>query len=356
MKHIKVLVVDDSALIREHLSDILADDDEIRVIGKAGNGKEAVEMVHELKPDLVTMDIKMPVMNGLEAIENIMAYNALPIIVVTGANDANMAFSAISMGALDVINKADINPEETGKFVSKVKVLSKVKVITHIRGRHGIKAPGHQKLKNREHGFKKVIAIASSTGGPRALSILLSELPPDFPCPVLIAQHIANGFVPGLKDWLNDICKINVQLGANDESIRGGTVYISPSDKHMKINNTGKIVLSQGQKQDIYVPSCNILLSSAADIYGVNCVGVILSGMGDDGVNGIRKIIEAGGITIAQDEKSSAIYGMPKVAIEKGYINRIISLDKIADELIQISRACDNNFSLSARSSIVNGQ
>jgi len=333
MKPVRVLVVDDSALARELIIAILSSDNGIRVVGEAADGREALEKVHILKPELVTMDIEMPVMGGLEAIERIMDSSAVPILVVTTRGDAHTAFAAMSKGALDLIEKPDVNLESAAEFIEKIKFLSKIKVTRHISGTfHKEK----QKAVVKSESLDKIVAIASSTGGPKALSILLSALPKSFPFPVVVAQHISAGFVSGLVEWLNRISKLTIKIALEGEMTMPGTIYFSPSESHMKINSRRFIVLDKRQPEDIYSPSCDILLSSAAAVYGNKSIGVILTGMGDDGVSGMKKIKEAGGVTIAQDEKSSVVFGMPKVAIESGCIDKILSLDEISNGIMRL--------------------
>ncbi len=333
MKSIRVLVVDDSAFVREWLVSILSLVDEISVIGEATNGQEAIDKVHALRPDLVTMDIEMPVMDGLEAIEQIMASMPVPILVVTVRGDSHTAFEALSRGALELVDKADINSDTAEEFIRKVKLLSEIKVIKHIRGIQHFTATKETQRPLGESGPDKVIAIASSTGGPAALSRIVSELPENLPCPLVIAQHIADGFVSGMVDWLNGTSSLNIVEGREGEEIIPANVYIAPSEKHMQITSANEITLTEKGPGDIYTPSCDILLSSVASVYGSGAVGIILTGMGDDGASGIGKIKEAGGVTIAQDEESSAVFGMPKVAIENGCIDRIITLDDISQEI-----------------------
>lgn len=335
MKSVRVLVVDDSTLARELIIAILLSDNDIRVVGEASDGREAHEKVHALKPDIVTMDIEMPVMNGLEAIERIMDSSAVPILVVTTRGDAQTAFEAISKGALDLIEKPDVSLKNAAKFIEKIKFLSKIKVIKHIRRTF------HKEIQETwptSTNLNKVVAIASSTGGPKALSILLSALPENFPAPIVIAQHISEGFVSGLIEWFKRTSKLTVKIASKGERIMPGTIYFSPAENHMRINNRRSIVFDERQPEDIYSPSCNVLLSSAADVYGANSIGVILTGMGDDGAKGIKKIKEAGGITIAQDKESSIIFGMPKVAIESGYIDKVLPLDKISETITSLLR------------------
>ncbi|BCB95190.1 chemotaxis response regulator protein-glutamate methylesterase [Dissulfurispira thermophila] len=338
MRPIRVLIVDDSRLIRELIIEMLSADKDIIIAGEASNGSKAVQMVKELKPDIVTMDIEMPVMNGLDAIEHIMSENAVPILVVTSKNDAQTAYDAISRGALDLVQKPEVNLNGAKEFIAKIKLLSGVKVVTHIAGRR--RSAGIKPLEAAVFSFEKeggIIAIASSTGGPKALSIILSSLPSKFPFPIVIAQHISDGFVHGMAEWLNKVSKLNVKVASDGDLLTPATVYISPSEMHMKVSPSKTITFIERQQKDIYHPSCDMLLSSVADVYGKNCIGIILTGMGTDGVEGMRKIKKSGGVTIAQDEKTSVIFGMNKAAIDSGCIDRILPIEKISRDLVDIA-------------------
>ena len=222
MGQIRVLVVDDSGLARELIRAILSTDSDIRIIGEAVNGEDAIEKVALLKPDIVTMDIEMPVMDGLKAIEEIMALHAAPILVVTTRADAHMAYAAIKKGALDLVEKPDVNLEGAAEFISKIKMLSKIRVITHIRSKHSAGA-SNQDLPAfipANGNSEKLVAVAASSGGPEALSILLSGLPAKFPCPLVIAQHMSDGFITGMVEWLRKITLLNVKVGS-DGDMRG---------------------------------------------------------------------------------------------------------------------------------------
>jgi len=337
MGQIRVLVVDDSSLVRELIIAILSTDKDITIVGEAQDGREAVQLAMDLKPDIITMDIEMPVMNGFEAIEHIMATHPVPILVVTTRGDAHTAYAAISMGALDLVQKPEVNLEGAREFIDKVKLLSKIKVITHIGSKHIIKNIKKQpKLAFDNKMADRIVAIASSTGGPEALSILLSGLPENFPCPIVIAQHIPDGFVQGMVEWLKRISRLNVKTASYGEQINPGTVYVSPSERHMEITAHKRIAFVERHPQDIYHPSCDMLLSSVAKVYGQRSIGVILTGMGSDGAMGIKKIKEARGLTIAQDEKTSVVFGMNKVAIDSGCIDKILPIDEIGNEIINI--------------------
>jgi two-component system chemotaxis response regulator CheB len=337
MGQIRVLVADDSALARELIIAILSTDNEINVVGQAKNGREAVEMVKELRPDILTLDIEMPLMNGLDAIELIMGNHPLPILVVTTRGDAHTAYSAISKGALDLVVKPDINLEEAREFIQKIKLLSKIKVITHITG----KRPLMERTPEKPAAFTGttsdgVVAIATSTGGPEALSVILSSLPEAIPCPVVVAQHNSDGFIPGLVEWLDRLTKLRVKVAEQGEAILPGTVYVSPSEIHTEITPGRRVSFIERHPADIYRPSCDRLLSSVAIAFKQKSIGIILTGMGSDGVRGMMRIKEAGGTTIAQDEKTCIVFGMPKVAIDSGCIDQVLPLEKIGGRVVSL--------------------
>lgn len=337
-RKIRVLVADDSIFSREMIKAILSEDSEISVIGEAMNGSEAVAKTAALKPDLVTMDINMPVMDGIQAIRQIMASYPVPIMVITSSSDADLAYKAISKGALEVFPKPDVHIGNLKEITNKIKVLSKVRVISHIIPLQSPDCTGRNKCEKRYENSNRIVAIASSTGGPRALSVLLSEMPGDFPAPIVIAQHIADDFVAGMANWLGSISKLRVKLAESGETPVRGTVYLCPSEKHTKINSGKRFSFQAKVPEDIYFPSCNLLLSSVAETYGANCIGIILTGMGDDGVSGIGKIRNAGGITIAQDEKTSVVFGMPRVAIESGCIDKVLPIHDMCRSILSILR------------------
>lgn len=334
MKKIRVFIADDSGLVRELIRAIIEMDPEMEVAGEASNGREAVERVRILRPDIVTMDIEMPEMDGLEAIEQIMAENAVPILVVTTRGDAKTAYAAISKGALDLVVKPDVNIEEAHEFVAKLKLMSKVKVIRHISGSLSPKRPAPAGLPVFQGGASdRVVAIATSTGGPDALSVILSRLPEKFPAPIVIAQHISEGFVGGMVGWLKTLSRVDIKVAADGEILKPGIAYVCPSENHMRIDSSGRITFVERHPKDIYRPSCDVLLSSVAEAFGKKAIGVILTGMGSDGVAGMKRIKDAGGRTIAQDEKTSVIFGMPKLAIENNSIDRVLPLDEISGEI-----------------------
>lgn len=354
MKPVRVLIVDDSFFAREFIRDLLSDDKDIRIAGQAGNGLEAIQKVSELKPDIVTMDIDMPVMDGLESIKEIMKSNPVPILAVSSKTDIDTAYHAISNGALEIIEKPSFDTGDAAEFAQKIKELSKVRLTIHHHlkplDKNLIIEPKAIKTINQEPNKKipgknildKVIVIGSSTGGPRALSLLLGSLPGNFPIPIVIAQHIADDFASGMAQWLDKVVKLKVRIARPGDIIKSGYVFLSPSEKHTIIDMGKRISFKDRGPGDIYFPSCNILLSSAASAYKENCIGVILTGMGDDGTSGIQEIKQAGGTTLAQDKNTSVIFGMPKKAIESGFIDKVLPIDKIAQELIFLTKVHNN--------------
>ncbi len=342
MKPIRVLIADDSSLARGLLRSFLEGEEGIEIAGEACNGREAADMARDLKPNLVSMDLEMPVMGGLKAIEEIMATKAVPILVVSDIANAQNACEAIRLGALEVMSKPELNSESAAEFVAKVRMLSAVPVITHLRARMSAPAPAPMPdIVCRPAGvpgsYRRVIAIASSTGGPQALALLLPLLPAGFPCPVLISQHISDGFAAGMAQWLSGLCKLPVRLGAEGELMAPATIYISPSEAHLAVTSARRLTLLPRQAGDLYHPSCDALLNSVATVFGSKGIGVILTGMGHDGAEGLAAIRHAGGTTIAQDEASSVIYGMNGVAVARGAAQRILPIGEIGPALLQLA-------------------
>jgi two-component system chemotaxis response regulator CheB len=348
MKRIRVLIADDSSLARSLLRGFLENENDMEVVGEAANGREAVELARELRPDIVTMDIEMPLMNGMEAIEEIMFSKAVPILVVSSVADARNALDAVGRGALEVVAKPDFSPEEAANFVAKVRLLAGVSVVTRMRARQSATAKSaapvavpsaSAPLAAGSTQYSRVFAIACSTGGPQALTQILPLLPANFPCPIVIAQHISDGFAGGLVDWMARLCKLPVRLAAEGDLLQAGVVHISPSEAHCSVTPARRITFVERVPQDIYHPSCDMLLSSVADVFGQQAIGIILTGMGRDGAKGIARIREMGGQTIGQDEASSVIYGMNRVAIEGGGVQQVLPVGAIANEMARLAYA-----------------
>lgn len=336
---IRVLIVDDSRMAREILRDIFEEEEDFVVVGEAENGQKAQALALELQPNLITMDLEMPVMDGYQAIEEIMQTKALPILVVSSVADADNAYKAISMGAVDAILKPSIAEEERIAFVKKARLISKIPVIKRIRKAASL-AVAPEPVPVLEQPVEPVfssnntpvkgVGIASSTGGPQALAELLKDFDLSMNVPVFIAQHISDGFANGMAHWLDSICPLAVKVGEEGEKIQNNTVYISPSEKNMVVTTSQTIKLMDAAPGDIYHPSCNLLLESVAAVYGHQTIGIILSGMGSDGTKGLQKIIDCDGMTFGQDEESSVIYGMNQVAMNAGVVKRQLPLKEIA--------------------------
>jgi two-component system chemotaxis response regulator CheB len=337
---IRLLIVDDSAFMREAIKALLETDPQIAVVGEAANGREAVAAVLELRPDIVTMDVEMPVMGGLEAIGEIMARRAVPILVITTLSDAQTAFQAIARGALDLMLKSDLRELDGLTFCRKIQLLASIKVITHMRGNgshHQLPASAAVPRAPLHFNPCQVFAIAASTGGPAALAFILARLPADFPVPILIAQHIAAGFAPGMVAWLNGLCPLKVKLACAGDRPAPGMVLIAPSECHMSVDSERRILFTDSAATDIYHPCCDLLLTSVAKVYGKDATGLILTGMGSDGAAGMHKIYAAGGFTLAEDQSTSVIFGMNQVAINAGSVRKVLPLQEIAAAMCRLA-------------------
>lgn len=335
---IRVLLVDDSSVARGLLRAILEAEEDIRVVGEAADGQQGLELASRLRPDLICMDLDMPVMDGLQCIDAIMHQKAIPILVVSARADARKAYQALDLGALDVMAKPGLD-ERAAELVSKVRLLAGVSMITRIR-RHTPDTRTADAASptdtGRQRNFRNIVAIACSTGGPQALAWLLPRLPVEFPAPVLISQHISDGFVEGMVTWLGTLSSLPVKVAEDGECLRARQVYVSPSESHMTVTEQDRIRLVPRKEDDLYHPCCNLLLESVAHAYRSDGIGLIMTGMGRDGALGMQAIHECGGITLAQDEASSVIFGMNQEAIRLGAIQHIVTLKDIPQQLIRL--------------------
>ncbi len=342
---IRVLIADDSPTARSFLVKILAGDREVEVVGEARDGLEAVELTRKLRPSLVTMDVEMPGMSGLEAIGEIMAEAPTPIVVVTAGNEAGevgVSMEALRAGALCVLRKpsgpqSPSHAREARQLVESVKSMSQVKVVRRVRKQVQPPRPAPAPAPTPVAGAR-AIAVAASTGGPAALARVLSDLPGDFPAPVLVAQHISRGFTDGLATWLGTHSRPQVRVAQAGEMLAAGTVYVAPEDRHLAVSDRGAVVLSSAPPVGGFRPSATYLFESVAQAFGAAVVAVVLTGMGEDGVAGLHAVRKAGGRVLVQDERTCTVFGMPGAAIAAGLADDVVPLDDLASAIIALSR------------------
>jgi two-component system chemotaxis response regulator CheB len=330
-----VLVADDSELFREVLSRVIGADPGFEVVAVAADGNAAATLAHQLKPDVITMDLNMPDADGFSGIARIMAETPTPIMVLTVNRAEVVGFKALSLGALDILEKpeAGADLESYGAEIrSRLRLLSGVKVIRHLRGLRERKLPPPPGRERRAD----VVVIGASLGGPRALATLLRGLPAAFPVGIAVVQHIADGFTEGLANWLSQEGPLPVREAADGDRLAPGQVLLAPSGRHLLIGE-GQVRLFDGPAVDTFKPSVTPLFLSAAKSYGARACGVILTGMGHDGAAGLKALHDAGGATLAQDEATSAVFGMAKAAIDLGAVDRVLPLDEIPRTLLGLT-------------------
>ncbi len=338
MKKIKVLVVDDSAFMRKAIKEILESDPEIEVIGTARNGKEALEKIKELKPDVVTLDINMPVMDGKEALKRIMEENPLPVVIVSSLTkeEAPITMELLDMGAFDYVPK----PSGTISLdIHKVadEIITKVKEAYKARHRIVSLKPVQRKLitprkPEKRNLAKYVVAIGISTGGPATLLNILQDCEADEETAYLVVQHMPPQFTPSLAKRLSEYTPIPFFHASHGQAVLGGYGYLAPGGWHMMVTKEKKIKLFKDDSY-IYYPSVDVLFSSVAEVYCPNAIGVILTGIGRDGAEGLLKMKQRGCITIAESEETAVVYGMPAAAKEIGAAMEILPAYKIADAI-----------------------
>lgn len=339
----RVLVVDDSALVREMLSSILTEEQNIEVVGTASNGIEAARMARTCKPDIITMDLNMPVMDGFEATETIMEETPTPILILSSSIDSNdviNSMKSLAAGALDVMEKpgAGRDWQQAAHLLrEKVRLLSRVKVSQRAKGgrRRFISLEQQQDKAARSYS---IVGIGVSTGGPGVLRQMLKKLPVDFSPGIVVVQHMTDGYTQGLADWLDNESSIRVKVAEDGERVQNGTVYIAPDRYHIRITPGRKIRYDDSPATGGHKPAADVLLKSIAATCGSSAIGIILTGMGKDGAEGIKQIKDAGGFTMAQSQDSCVVFGMPRVAIELGGVDKILSDEGILKELLLVNR------------------
>lgn len=332
--NVRVLVADDSELFRDVLSRVIAAERGFEVVATAADGNEAARLARDLRPDVITMDLAMPDADGFSGIARIMAETPTPILVLTANREEAVGFRALSLGALDILEKpsAASNLDDYGALLrSRLRLLAGVRVIRHLRGLRN-RRPAEPRTVPRPD----LVAIGASLGGPRALAALLRALPSGFSTPIAVVQHIADGFTEGLANWLGQESRLEVREARDHDALRPGLVLLAPTGRHLVVSK-GVARLSDAPPLDGFRPSVTPLFRSAAEAYGTRACGVILTGMGRDGAEGLKALKRAGGHTIAQDEATSAVYGMPRAAIETGAVDRVLPLEDIARALVELT-------------------
>jgi two-component system chemotaxis response regulator CheB len=341
MKKVRVLVVDDSALMRKLIPQMLEAAPSIEVVGTAMDGTFCLKKIEELNPDVITLDLQMPGMNGIDTLKEIMRRNPLPVIVVSShsTDGASITFKALGLGAFDFVTKpqdATAHMAETAReLIAKIKAAADCKVVRP--GTFQMAAPA-AKISSGKTATPptKLVAIGISTGGPQALEYLLAQMPPDFPGAIVVVQHMPEGFTEMFARRLDELCSLQVKEAQSGDLLQAGRVLICPGSRHIKVKRLAMgdvVVLNEDARVNGHRPSADVLFHSAAEEFGSYAVAVIMTGMGDDGAEGLGAVKRAGGMTIAQSEESCVVYGMPKAAIERGYATRVVALDGLAATL-----------------------
>jgi two-component system chemotaxis response regulator CheB len=349
MARIRVLLVEDSMTVRKRLGEVLSADPGFEVVGEAEDGKKAIELCQELHPDVITMDMMLPLMSGLAATEFIMAYCPTPILIVSSSTNRGELFKsyeALAAGAVDVLEKPNGN-ESNGswerKFVSTIRLVSRIRVITHPRGRLGtLCQPQVQRQQmqfpSASRGQFKLIAMGASTGGPSAIVDVLRGMPATLPVPILLVLHINEPFGAAFADWLDGQTEWRVKYARDGEPIgsTGGRVIMAPPGSHLIVRD-GRLHLTLDPELHSCRPSVDVLFQSVAHDCGSGAAACLLTGMGRDGASGLLDVRKAGGFTIAQDEATSVVYGMPREAALLGAAERVLPLGEIGPALAALT-------------------
>jgi two-component system chemotaxis response regulator CheB len=338
---IRVLVVDDSTFVRQAITRMLNAAPDIEVVGVASDGGQGLERARELSPDVVTLDVQMPRMGGLECLRRLMQENPVPVLLLSShtRDGAEVTLRGLELGALDFVDKSSVRGtmyllELAEELTAKIRALA----WSRVGGRGGGPAAGPSRPSAASPARRAdVVAIATSTGGPPALQAIIPRLPEGLRSPVLVVQHMPVGFTRSLAERLDQRSALRVREAEDGDLLVAGEVLIAPAGLHMGVRKRGasfRIVLDNEPRASLHRPSADVMMTSVAKTYGPRSLGVVLTGMGSDGVAGLRAIRAAGGRTLAESEETALIYGMPKAAVEAGVVERSVPLDRVADEIV----------------------
>lgn len=343
---IRVLLVEDSRIALTILKRILNSSPQIEVVGEASTGLEALKLIPQVQPNVICTDLHMPEMDGLEFTCEVMARYPRPILVISNSvqeDDTHHVFQLLEAGAVDIFPKpcAGLTTEDRSlkqALINRIEILSGVKVFKKKRKSpalsKGIALVNPAKFSHRANTQPKIVVIGTSTGGPQALQEIFAKLPANFPLPVICVQHICAGFLQGLIDWLSGTCRLPIKIAQSGAVPQPGTIYFPKEQQHLELDAKGRFIYSQLPPLDGHRPSATITFESVAKFYGHATVGILLTGMGRDGARGMQAIAQAGGFTIAQDEATSVVFGMPKEAIELGAVKEVLPISAIAPMLL----------------------
>ena len=341
---VRVLIVDDSTMMRTALVRMLESSPIIRVCGTARNGAEAILKTKVLQPDVVTMDVDMPVLDGIQALKQIMRETPCPVLMVSSMTTKGSAatLEALEAGAFDFLAKEDLNHEAQAlqlryQLVEKIEAAARSPLALRKKPFHSIISAA-ENLRDPFHVVPKLVVVGTSTGGPKALQEILPELPGDLPAAVLVIQHMPPGFTAPFAKRLNGLCRLAVREAEQGEMVEAGTVYVAPAGQHTTIHynrlHQALLSLSDFPAETMHKPSVDITMLSVADVFGEYALGIILTGMGCDGLEGMTAIRDAGGITIGQDEATSAVYGMPRACADRGILEKVVPLSQVPHEIL----------------------
>lgn len=346
----RVLIVEDSLVVREFLSALIGQDSRLQVVAAVSSGEEALRILHQVHPDVITMDIRLPGMNGLETTQRIMAERPTPIVVVAGSvesDDLNISMNALRAGALGVIEKPlglrhEAYAAVAERLCTQLFLMSEVRCIRQTLGR-GMNAPLEIGKASSAQSFGgsaapgtvdyRMVGIVASTGGPNAVVKVLTALGADYPLPITLVQHITPTFLSGFVSWLDDVCPQRVVTAATGQPLLPGHVYVAPPDRHLTLDREAVIRLEESPPVSVQRPSGTVLFASMARALGHRSVGVLLTGMGEDGAHGLLALREAGAFTIAEAESTAVVYGMPAAAVRLGAVSESLPIDCIGERL-----------------------